>query len=176
MALMLFNLIGYRLFFNYLQVRQQDQLEENLYSATKPSDINLKSVKVPVTFPYYNNNKTFEPATGEINVNGTYYKIVKKRIYGDSLEIVYMVDVDKSTLQTAKTNFEKQANGFETSKKNSKSPQPVKPLIYEYTDGRALSFSPPVLFVKCQFFSLENTTILLRNSCLIDHPPENAFA
>lgn len=176
LAILLFNLLGYHFLFNYLQSNQQSQLEEQLYSDNKSAEVNSKSVKVPVTFPYYTNNKTFEPASGEINVNGTYYKVIKKRIYNDSLEIVYMIDWGKTELQSAKTDFVKQANGIETSKQGSKSNKLVKPVVFEYIVGDLLNVTALVSCIKPGFPFIKNSTILSRNSCFIDHPPESTIA
>ncbi len=172
LVVLLFNLFGYHLFFNYLQLKQQQALLDQLYSVNNYSDYNLKSVKVPVTFPYYTNHKEFEPVSGEIEVSGTYYKMVKKRIYNDSLEIVYMMDVDKIKLENAKNDFVKYVNG-ETLPLNSKSVKTVKPFTFEFLFSYQVVSNPIKQTVISSYSFPVAEAILTQTSFSIDHPPES---
>jgi hypothetical protein len=88
LAILLFNLIGYRLLTSVLEDRADKQLE----TALDNNDYNeseLISLKIPVAYlPYYNNSSTFERIDGQVEIQGLEYKYVKRRIYNDSLELL----------------------------------------------------------------------------------------
>lgn len=86
-ALLLFNWLGYRLFFGYME--QQSSHAMNLRLDSNDYDeASLISIKIPVTnLPYYTNSPIFERVKGNINIDGREYQYVEKRIYNDSFEM-----------------------------------------------------------------------------------------
>ncbi|MHB1920779.1 MAG: hypothetical protein ACYCOO_00955, partial [Chitinophagaceae bacterium] len=54
--------------------------------------------KVPISLPYLNDSKDYEPARGEIFYQGQHYNAVKKRLFHDTLYTVYFRDSYKNQL------------------------------------------------------------------------------
>src|SRR3954468_10461810 len=80
LALFVFNTAAYRLLIEYVQARADAKLEARLDKGYYNKD-ELITVKVPINLPYQTNWKEFERIDGEMNVNGTVYKYVKRVIY-----------------------------------------------------------------------------------------------
>lgn len=119
LAIFVFNLFGYRLFVSYMVNATDNSLQANLDNSLY-SDEELISIKTPVNLPYYNNQSSFSPAYGEIEMNGTLYKYVKSRIYNDSLEMLCIPNTAKQQLLNAKDNFTHVV--FDIEKSSSKKP------------------------------------------------------
>jgi hypothetical protein len=65
----------------------------------------LISVKIPISYlPYYNNSSSFERIDGQIEIEGTEYKYVKRRIFNDSLELLCIPN--HTTMKLKKVNNE----------------------------------------------------------------------
>ncbi len=113
------------------------QLDNNNYDESQ-----LISIKVPITYlPYYNNSKTFERVDGQIEIHGTPYKYVKRRIYNDSLELLCIPNATAMKLQTTKNEFFKFVNDLQLGKKSESHPRSVKiPSINEYISNEPLQF------------------------------------
>jgi hypothetical protein len=104
-----FNWFGYRLVYEYLQQRSNDNLEalfdRNLYNESE-----LVELKIAVNIPYQTSRPDFERCDGEINVNGTIYKYVKRKLSNDTLYLMCLKNTDKMQLEKAKDKIYKLAN------------------------------------------------------------------
>jgi hypothetical protein len=88
LVLLLFNWFGYRLLSSILEEKADHQLEmavtNNDYDESQ-----LVSIKIPVSYLLnYSISKTFERVDGRIQIQGTEYRYVKRRIQNDSLELL----------------------------------------------------------------------------------------
>ena len=88
LVLLLFNWFGYRLVSSVLEEHADHQLEmavtNNNYDESQ-----LVSVRIPVSYLLnYSISKTFERVDGRIEIQGTEYRYVKRRIQNDSLELL----------------------------------------------------------------------------------------
>ena len=114
-----FNWFGYRLVYDYLQHESSQNLEALLDNDFYNED-QLVEFKVPMQhLAYQNSNTSFERFSGEIEINGTIYKCVKRKISNDTLFLVCIVNTKKMHLESAKNNFFKISNDLEQN--NSKS-------------------------------------------------------
>ena len=101
---------------------QEQTIEKNTYQQN-----DLVTFKFPAKLPYYTNTKLYEMVNGEVDVNGVIMSYVKKRIYNDSIEYVCLPNTQKNCLRTAREDFFKLVNDFQTaSAKNHSSKAPIK--------------------------------------------------
>ena len=102
--LFLFNLVGYRLWFNYAQQQSDIQLAASL-DKHQYNDAELISIKVPLSMPYQTAQSNYERVDGEIKINGKIYKYVKRRVVNGELELLCLPDQNKMRLQSAKNDY-----------------------------------------------------------------------
>ena len=109
LLLFAFNWFGYRLVYEYLQQKSNDNLEalfdRNLYNESE-----LVELKIAVNIPYQTSRPDFERCDGEININGTIYKYVKRKLSNDTLYLMCLKNIDKMQLEKAKNKIYKLTN------------------------------------------------------------------
>ncbi len=89
-------------------------LDNNSYDEAE-----LTELKIPVHLPYQNSWTAFERYNGEIELNGTMYKYVKRKLANDTLYLMCIPNTKKMHLETAKNDFFKISNDL-TQNNNSK--------------------------------------------------------
>ena len=150
-----FNLFGYRLVASLLETsanaKMELALDENDYT-----DNDLVSIKQPTNLPYYQNSKAFQRVDGEIEIDGVYYKYVKRRIFNDSLEMLCIPNTPKMKIMAAKADFSKLAVNDQQSDNKKKS-------------GSAKSFHQSV----SEFESLQQSGDFKLQSCSLDFFSKN---
>jgi hypothetical protein len=105
LGMLLFNWVGYRLFTAYMENKADSRLEVRL-DMNGFDESRLISIKVPATYlSSYTLSNTFERVDGQVDIHGTRYKYVKRRVFNDSLELLCIPDQEVINLQTAKDNF-----------------------------------------------------------------------
>lgn len=114
LLLFLFNLVGYRLWFNYAQQQSDIQLAASL-DRHQYNDADLIAIKVPLSMPYQTVQSNYERVDGEIKIDGKIYKYVKRRIVNGELELLCLPDQNKMRLQNAKNDFFKTTNDITAS-------------------------------------------------------------
>ena len=138
LILFAFNWFGYRLVFDFMQHRATEQLETFLDNDSY-DESQLVELKVPISLPYQNDWASFERYDGEIELNGTIYKYVKRKLSKDTLYLMCIPNATKMRLETAKNDFFKLSNDLvqnNHSKKTGDSKVSVKNLqsvFYEST-------------------------------------------
>lgn len=120
LVLFLFNLVGYRLWFNYVQQQSDIQLEASL-DKHQYKDADLIAIKVPLSIPYQTVQSNYERVDGEIKINGKIYKYVKRRIVNGELELLCLPDQNKMRLQDARNDFFKTTNDIASNNSSKKS-------------------------------------------------------
>lgn len=140
-GLFLFNCFGYRLVISYFEVKADQQLENQLDNENY-DESQLVSLKVPVTYlPYYNNSKTFERVDGQIEIHGTLFKYVKRRIYNDSLELLCIPNATAMKFQSTRNEMFRFVNDLQTGKKSDSHSHGIKiPTISDYIPNGLLQF------------------------------------
>jgi hypothetical protein len=125
MGVLFFNWYGYQLLSNYWQDRAERRLEANFDQDNYDASA-LISFKIPITsLAYYNNSSGYERMDGQIEIGGVRYQYVKRRIYGDSLEVLCLPNLTSMKLRTASNDFFRQVNDLQQQtqgKKNSTHP------------------------------------------------------
>ena len=171
----MFNLAGYRLLFYYLQQQSDQQLEVALDKEAY-NEQDLITIKLPLSLPYITDTKEFERVDGEVKVDGTIYKYVKRKIEHGVLVLLCLPDNNRTKLETAKDDFIKQATNFEKNtpvkKGSSADLSSFKTLLAQY-DKPVDNWTSPLLVIKLNShftpyqFSAGTSVI---NS--LEHPPE----
>jgi hypothetical protein len=117
---MLFNTVGYRFAFSFLENQSTQQLniaiEEEKYDKR-----NLIEIKIPLNMPYFS-DKEYEVAYGETEINGTHYEYVKRKVSNNTLYLLCLPNNNKTNLIAAKNNIEKNISETTNNKSNQKNP------------------------------------------------------
>ena len=106
---MLFNLFGYRILFYYAQQHSDEQLKAS-FDKEVYDESDLITIKVPLSLPYQRAWTDYERVDGEIKVNGTIYKYVKRKVEDGQLVLLCLPDHNKMRLESAKGDFYKNVN------------------------------------------------------------------
>ena len=132
-GILFFNWYGYQLLTAYWQHSADTKLEARLDKHDYNED-QLVSIKVPLTtLAYYNSSTIFERVNGEVEINGIHYNYVKRRIYGDSLELLCIPNTTAMNLQKAKNDFFRQVNDLQQQNQGKKSNTSIKDFSKDYT-------------------------------------------
>jgi hypothetical protein len=110
LALLLFNWFGYRILTSVLEDNADSQLETALRN-NDYEESQLISIKIPVSYLlYYSIPKTFERVDGKLEIQGSEYRYIRRRILNDSLELLCIPNPALMKLKTASIDFFKFVN------------------------------------------------------------------
>lgn len=132
-----FNWFGYRLYYDYLQHKTNVNLEA-LIDNNSYDESQLMELKIPVNIPYQTSWASYQRYDGEIELNGTIYKYVKRKLSNDTLYLMCIPNSKKMRLETAKNDFFKLTNDLarnDNSKKSDSSNSFFKNLQNVYNDS-----------------------------------------
>lgn len=119
-ALLLFNLVGYKVWFYYQQVssaqRMQASVDSNDYD-----EKDLITIKVPMSMPYFTEWKDFERYDGSIEVNGQHYNYVKRKVSNDTLILLCLPNHEQNRLSESKNIYDNLAGNGPSADQNGKS-------------------------------------------------------
>lgn len=125
-ALLLFNWVGYRMLFGYMEAQSSQAMNTRL-DDNDFDEASLVTIKIPVSnLPYYTNSPIFERVKGQINIGGHEYQYVEKRIFNDSLEMRCIPNKQITHISNARDAFFQLVNDLQHS--DSK-PTPAKPAL-----------------------------------------------
>jgi len=174
-VLLLFNLTGYHLFFQYIQFKHertvQASIDNNTYEGSK-----LIQIKVPLNMPYLSSNKSFEKVEGCITIDGRAYKYVKRKIENGQLVLSCLADDKKTSIDNAKTEFGYYVNDIPTT--NKKGTESIKKATF---DAEYEEASKSTLATRSIVFTKAQTPIIITSTSrgYLDYtgkPPENFFS
>jgi hypothetical protein len=133
----MFNIGGYRFLFDELESRASYQLMEQLDNK-EYNDDDLLEMKVPLPMPYQTSWSSFERFDGEIEINGTHYNYVKRKVVNDTLILMCIPNQGKMKLNSAKEQFFSLVNDI-SRKGDQKSPSPKSSVIKSITTDYQVS-------------------------------------
>ena len=115
----LYNVAGYKGFFFYLSQSADQRLDEKIRD-DHVQDKDLITVKFPFRVPYIAESKEFESMEGEVNVKGTIYRYVKRKIVRDTLILLCIENKEKSLIEKKRAEYFNKVNDLasNTSKKS----------------------------------------------------------
>lgn len=106
LALFLLNVLGFYGIFLGLQFRMaqvvNEQLDQNNYSES-----DAVTFRIPVTMPYAVYNADYERVTGEFEHDGETFRLLKQRLYNDTLFVVCVKDHESKKINEAIADFVK---------------------------------------------------------------------
>ena len=100
--------------------------------ANQYNEANLIEIKIPLKLPYSTEWKHFERYDGEINVNGVYYKYVKRKVIVDSLVLLCLPNPTRLRLESARNQFFELVNGLKHTSEKKDASSILKNLLTEY--------------------------------------------
>lgn len=151
MGVLFFNWYGYQLLSNYWQNQAERRLEAN-FDRNEYDGSALISFKIPLTsLAYINNSTGYERVNGQIDIKGVRYQYVKRRIYGDSLEVQCIPNMISMKLKTASNDFFRQVNDLQQQNQSKKTN--THPVQHNSKDYRPASTT----FVVTDALAMSNT-------------------
>lgn len=118
LLVMLFNMIGYRAWFYFVEKSADASMEARL-DTDQYDETDLVSLTIPLHNPYQLEQKTFERVDGEISFHGKTYKYVKRRVSEGNLLIRCIPATHKMVLKKAGTDYGNATNDLAKTSKNS---------------------------------------------------------
>ncbi len=123
LLIFLFNIGGYRIWYHLQEQRSDERILAILENAAY-DDEELVTITIPLSLPYQANWKEFETTDGEIAIEGTIYRYVKRKVQHGELVLMCIPHHDKMQVNTARDDFFKYANDLAGDASNNK---PVNP-------------------------------------------------
>lgn len=169
-----FNLFGYHFLFYYAQKIADKNIllavDNNQYN-----DADLITIEVPLSQPYYNNSADFERYDGEITLNGTIYKYVKRKVENGQLILKCLPDYTKTKLQWARIDFFQNTSDI-VQNNHANNTGNTKPGVVKYAPGDYDTFKsefemPFYAFNKKLYFPVHLLSLKPVPSQLPDRPP-----
>jgi hypothetical protein len=136
-AILLFNIAGYRFIFNYLEKQSTAKLEKQIDAGNYAAD-QLIEVKVPLNI-HYAANTDYGPSYGETEFNGQHYRYVQRKVQMDTLYLLCIPHNAKDQLIALKSDFEKQQNDPSSLPGKGKATT-LKLLLSEFVPEKKYSF------------------------------------
>jgi hypothetical protein len=109
LILFLFNTIGYKAMFYYMEQSAGKEMEQNL-DMMKLAGHETITIKIPINLPYQINWHDYERIDGEMTYKGVTYKYFKRKIYNDSLELVCVNFKEKNIISKNSDDYFKKVN------------------------------------------------------------------
>jgi hypothetical protein len=148
LALFAFNTFGFYLFVSYAKRRADADLVAELDNGDY-SESELVTVKIPLNLPYEANWNDFQRVNGEIDINGTIYNYVQRKVYNDTLILQCIVSIEKTSLQKKANDYYGKVNDLPGNNNNKKT-EAFKQ-FFSYYDNHAFSYD---------FYNLDNNVFL----------------
>jgi len=118
LLILLFNIMGYRVWFYYAEQRADMAMESRLDK--DQYDVNdLISITVPLDNPYQLEQRNFQRVDGEVNFQGKNFKYVKRKVSDGKLILLCIPDARKMVLKKGKAEYGNAANDLNGNSKGS---------------------------------------------------------
>jgi hypothetical protein len=98
--------MGYYGVFLGLQYKNDKDMIQKL-DAENYSDAETVTIKIPISIPYAMDSKDFERVDGKFEHNGEFYRLVKQKLFRDTLYVVCVKDLQNKRIDDAMTSFVK---------------------------------------------------------------------
>ncbi|MEP6748806.1 MAG: hypothetical protein ABJB86_13835 [Bacteroidota bacterium] len=103
-----------------MQQKSDQQLEATL-DRNSYDDSKLIELKFPLNLPYQTAWAEYQRYDGEVEVSGTLYKYVKRKVSNDTLYVMCIPNTKKMDLEIAKDNYFKISNNISQNSNSKKS-------------------------------------------------------
>ena len=133
LGLLLFNIAGYRLLFNWAEHRATTALiaavDGEQYDASE-----LITITVPLSLPYQMDWTDWEQVRGEIELDGVTYQYVQRKVVDGQIHLQCLPNKQQSKIESARDRFFELANSFQADGTGKKG-----------AAGSTIKFSKPAL-------------------------------
>ena len=123
LVILCFNWFGYSSIISFMQ-RKADVQMEAMLDKKSIKETDLFELKIPLHLPYQTSWANYERYDGEVKLNGTIYKYVKRKITDDTLHLMCIKNTKKMEYENAKRDFYKNTNDL-SSNNSQKTPSLV---------------------------------------------------
>jgi hypothetical protein len=159
LAVHLFNVCGYRLFFSFEEAFANRQmiaaLDKNNYDESE-----LLQIRVPLNTPYITGNRSYERCDGQVEFNGIQYNYVNRMVQNDTLYLYCIPNKQKTEISNTKNLYAKQNSDNPTGKTTGQSVLKKINFSSEY-NSRGFGFNSVVYsFSAHQTIAFNNLTTL----------------
>lgn len=149
LAVFLFNMIGYKLFFYYLQEEADARLQARI-ERMSDSDKRLLRVAIPIGLPYQTDWKDFESVEGEMTYKGVTYKYVKRKVSRDSLILLCINFHEKNAIEKRSHEYFRKVNDLASQSSKHSVLKQVKDEFFQenkksYSSLFAIAIAKPIV-------------------------------
>ena len=171
-AIFLFNTVGYRWVFKYLENKATQRLEAKI-DAGRYHDDQLIEIKIPLQVPYYASTE-YEPYFGETKFNGEHYRYVKRKVSGDTVYFLCIPHVEKNNIAAAKSDFIKAVNNdSQNSAPQKELPSYAKLMLSEFLRQEKINYTAEALIISTNRISFNSSLISQFDPQTAGQPPES---
>lgn len=96
-------------------------------------------MEVPLAAPYMANQEEFQATNTRFEKDGKYFRAIKQRYQNDTLQIVYVPDIARKTLESTVQKWVMSVNDDDFSGENSNSYQ-FKAFVKDYVETQLIDF------------------------------------
>jgi hypothetical protein len=115
LAIFAFNWVGYRFVSDFFE-KNADLALESRIDNSQYDESALIELRVPMNAPYLTGNSTeFERYDGELELDGTHYRYVKRKIENGELILLCLPNESKTRFQNSRVDFFKLVNDLNNS-------------------------------------------------------------
>jgi hypothetical protein len=170
LTIFLINLGGYSVLYRMADRQASKELAAKLDN-DEFSRSQTVTIKIPVSLPYQP-DRDYERIDGEFEYQGQFYKLVKQRVFGDTLYVVCLIDEKKKALVDDMNEYARMTS------ESSSSNQPLKfagsnPL-QEYSNEDVIELIPSSSGWISLFGRTENISAPIDPIAGINSPPPRA--
>lgn len=119
-AILLFNLGGYRILADFLQTKAELRLEARIDEGNYDNQ-QVIELSVVTNLPYTNDWKEWERCSGTIEVNGLHYQYIERKLEKGSMHYRCLPNAEKINVVTARDEFFQLVNSFNQQSEGKKS-------------------------------------------------------
>ncbi len=120
LIILCFNWFGYTVVINFLQQRSDVQMEAMLDKKSM-KEADLFEIMIPLHLPYQTSWADYERYDGEVKLDGTIYKYVKRKLVDDTLHLICIKNTNKMEYENVKSDFYKHTNDISSNRSTPKS-------------------------------------------------------
>ena len=120
---------GYYVSFFSKKIRLEKVWFERIYG-DGPSELPEMSLEIPLSVAYMPDQEDFQESNASFEKGGQHYRIIKQRYKKDTLEIVYVPDVEKNQLERTVAQWAKNLSSKHS--EGTKGLSAVKAPFHEY--------------------------------------------
>jgi len=165
----LLNVLGYLGIFVGLRLRNVQELVQKLDENSYKSSETL-TFKIPLTVPYYTDSRDFERVDGEFEHNGEIFRLVKQRLYQDTLHIVCIKDQQSKKINQVMADYVKT---FTDKPVNSKQgAKTLQSLIKDYISFSVVISNNSFGWETSVSYTASPQNLIPTFSSSVIHPPE----